>query len=469
MLIPNSELERYLTELIGRDALSQIGEEPTAIRINTLKTDRQSVCRQLREFGMTFQHHPFNPDGLILDDDFVPLSHTLLYFTGAIHYQGVSSQIPVLVLDPQPGETILDLAAAPGSKSTQIAAAMQNRGRLVVNDVSELRLQTLKANISSAGAINCSSYCLPGGRFGRWMPEVFDRVLVDAPCSNLGKSGAQLQRTRKWRPEILEHQSNQQYQLLVSALKTVRVGGVLVYSTCSIAPEENERVIDRLLQNYPHQVAIENIPLPTGKVLRPGLTVYRETELHPDMANSYRIYPFPQPMESFYIARLRKLEPLAVRPHNEPLNELLMQTPDEPEVSRILDELNRIWGIERHYLDNFVYHVTQKTLWLAIPDWRTALQTGLSSIGLPIALRKSLGWRLSNAGVQFFRHHISERIMELEVDDLVALFKNGKIEKWDQKPSGYYALRCKDELIATVANFNDTLKIRLPHSFNLVL
>ncbi|MBN1542284.1 RsmB/NOP family class I SAM-dependent RNA methyltransferase [candidate division KSB1 bacterium] len=469
MQIPNKDLERYLTDLIGHDALEQIGEEPVSIRANTLMTDVDAVRRRLQTWGVRFKPHPLNPDGLLIEDDFIPLSHSLLYFTGAIQYHGASSQVPVLALDPQPGETILDLAAAPGSKSTQIAAAMRNRGRLMLNDVSELRLQTLQANLNRSGVINTSVHCLPGQRLGRWLPETFDRVLLDAPCSNLGKNAGQLERMRKWKREILDHQSNLQFHLLASALKTVRIGGVLVYSTCSLAPEENEAVIDRLLQAYPHQVAVESIPLAPGGVLQPGLPRVGDTAVHTDLQKSRRIYPYPQPMESFFVARLRKLETIPVRPHHEPLQEIALESPGQTEVRAALDNLASLWGIDRAFFDAFAYHLTQKKLWLAAPERQIALKNGLVGIGLPIALRKSTGWRLTNAGVRFFRHRISERIIELDLDDLVELFEKGRIDNWGKQPAGYYVLRYNDELVGAVSHFDQVLKIRLPHSFRLAL
>jgi len=238
---PAAELSAYVEALLGAQAgaFMASGLEPPAIRLNTLKISRDACLEKLHAWRISCVPHPLNPDGWILEEDRLPLSHTLAFFRGEFFYQGVSSQLPVIALAPRPGETVLDMCAAPGSKSNQIAAAMANSGRLWVNDASTRRLQALMANLTAAGVRNEVVTALPGQLFGRLLPEYFDRVLVDAPCSALGNWPKRIHKAH-WSRAYLKKISYLQEQLLISAIKTVKTGGIIVYSTCSICPEEDE-------------------------------------------------------------------------------------------------------------------------------------------------------------------------------------------------------------------------------------
>ncbi|MCI0496551.1 RsmB/NOP family class I SAM-dependent RNA methyltransferase, partial [candidate division KSB1 bacterium] len=192
MDIQNSELENYLRQLLTSDypGFINANPEPLAIRVNTLKTTVPAFEEKLLQWQVDYQPHPLNPTGFILQEDKLPLSHTLAFFLGEFFYQGIASQLPVLALDPQPGETILDMSAAPGSKATQIAALMNNSGQLVLNDPSPGRNTILTRHAHRAGIQHDVVLRAPGQQIGQLFPEFFDRVLVDAPCSGLGTFAA---------------------------------------------------------------------------------------------------------------------------------------------------------------------------------------------------------------------------------------------------------------------------------------
>lgn len=232
------------------------------------------------------------------------LGNTLEHFLGLIYAQDASSTIPVTVLDPQPGERVLDLAAAPGSKSTQIAAAMQNEGVLVANDVSPGRIPSLTGNLDRSGVLNVVVTRLPGQAYGHIAAERFDRVLVDAPCSSEGTLSRSLRGLEIWSEHSIQRLAATQRKLILSAYHALRPGGVMVYSTCTFAPEENEGIVSFLSEKCPDTV-VEPIRL-EGLHSRPGFEKWRGQAFAPAAANILRLFPHEHDGEGFCITKISK-------------------------------------------------------------------------------------------------------------------------------------------------------------------
>ncbi len=460
------ELTTYLKNLLGDafDAFCQAAAEPPCVSVNTHKCDRQIFQRKLHSWGLTSSPHPAAQDGFILVDDPLPLSHTLSYFLGEFRYQGISSLMPALALDPQPGETILDLAAAPGGKSVQIAHLMQNRGRLLLNDTYMKRMEPLMANLSRAAVMNDVLLNLPGQMLGRLLPGFFDRVLVDAPCSGLNLI-ANRKKGGFWNTDYLETISHVQEQLLISAIKALRVGGVVVYSTCSLAPEENEMVLNRILDKYP--VVVEALPawsLPSG---RPAMTRYGEMVFAADLQRGLRIYPFPENWEGFFLIRLRKTAPLPIRPVDHPVAWTPTLTCDDPVIAPILENLQKLWGIDTTFFTPFRFWVNEHKLWLVNNDWQEAPVNGFVKIGLPLAVRKSEYWRLTTAGSQWLDQHITRNIIELDKMQLMQLLASGELLRRGEELR-YYILKNKQRALGVVSQCRGIAKLKIPHPFRLV-
>ncbi len=466
--IVNQELYSYLQTLLNDELqhFSTATDSPVSIRVNTLKTKVEKVLQRLVKWDVNFLPHPFNPVSIILESDFLPMSHTLDFFLGNINYQGVASQLPVLALNPQPGETILDLAASPGSKSTQIAALMRNRGKLFLNDVSNRRMQPLLTNLSRNGVINDAVFKLPGQRIGRLFPNRFDRVLLDAPCTNLGKLPSQLYSNARLSGKAAAGQADLQYHLLVSALKAVKVGGLVVYSTCSLSVEENEMVINRILERYPRSISMEECPI-DEKRFREGITKYRKTLLNPALNKARRIYPFSYPFEGFFMACLRKTSDSAAD-KTVFVPDITLYDSTNDDIASILENINELWGIDIELLRSYTYRLTTKKLWLLSPVWQNIPEAGFYKAGLPLAIPRKEGWKLTNAGVQFFAPYIRHHLLELDNSKLQQLFEQGELN-WHGPADGYYILTHDQNRLATVSLFNNRLKIHLPHRFHLVL
>lgn len=233
------------------------------------------------------------------------LTHHPLASDGTVYIQGVASMAAVWALDPQPDEEILDLAAAPGGKTALIAARMDNSGRLAAVEPVRARFFRLKANLQRLGVRNAQLYMKDGAQVGRLVPGRFDRVLLDAPCS----SEAQFTRLdptswSHWSPKKVRASAALQARLIRSAADALKPGGVLVYSTCSLSPEEDECIVDGLLRER-DDLSVEPLPWPCDLPSLPGLTTWQDRSLHGDLAMARRVLP-TEWTDAFFVCRLRK-------------------------------------------------------------------------------------------------------------------------------------------------------------------
>ncbi len=293
-------LERYrdmIPDFEGFRAVQSLALS-SSCRINTLKIERSALLDRFSESGVNYQSFSWYPLGLKLDLE--SPGKLVENLCGYIHIQEELSMVPPLVLDPKPGELVLDLCASPGSKTGQISQMMNNLGRVIANEPSLARVAPLRSNCERLGVLNAAITRYDGRRFPSRSVE-FDRVLVDAPCSSEG-------RERKG-PGVLCKSSGKrsmdlhrlQVDLLRNAIRLARPGGVVVYSTCTYAPEENELVVEKVLD----LARLERISIP-GLVACPGLTEWGGNQLDRELVKTARYYPHLNDTGGFYVARLVK-------------------------------------------------------------------------------------------------------------------------------------------------------------------
>ncbi|MCS6906418.1 MAG: RsmB/NOP family class I SAM-dependent RNA methyltransferase [Anaerolineales bacterium] len=247
--IPPRFLER-MQSWLGEEFpafLSALHQPPQGgLRVNPLKI---SVADFLKIAPFELQPIPWCPEGFLVSSEGRPGKHP--YHAAGLYYlQEPSAMAVVELLDPQPGERILDLAAAPGGKATHIAGRLQGQGLLVANDLHPQRVWDLVKNLERWGAKNVLVTSEPLYRLAEQWGAFFDRVLFDAPCSGEGMFRRSLEARLDWSLEIVRACAVRQSGLLPQAARLVRPGGRLVYSTCTFAPEENEGVIARFLQGH---------------------------------------------------------------------------------------------------------------------------------------------------------------------------------------------------------------------------
>ena len=281
-------------------------QRPVTVRTNTLKTRRRDLAQALIARGVNLDPvGKWSKVGLLVYSSNVPLGATPEYLAGHYILQGASSLLPVMALAPQPGERILDMASAPGGKTTHIAAIMNNTGMILANDANKERCKAVVGNVHRLGITN-TVIC---NYDGRKLPKImtgFDRVLLDAPCSGTGviskDESAKLSKDER----DIHLCSHLQKELILAAIDCLdhksKTGGYLVYSTCSVLPEENENVVDYALRKRHVKL------VPTGLDFGvEGFTKYREKRYHTSLNLCRRYYPHTHNMDGFFVAKIKKL------------------------------------------------------------------------------------------------------------------------------------------------------------------
>jgi len=361
---------------------------------------------------------------------------------------------------------VLDIAAAPGSKSTQIAEMMQNQGELYLNDISKNRLQSLNVNVQRAGISNEIILNMAGERFGKLLPDYFDKILIDAPCTALGTIAGSPEVATWWSYDKLKKLCVSQKQILISAFKTVKPGGELVYSTCSIAPEENELLIQWFLENYP--VKIKEIPLKKLINSDNGLTQYKNQKLDDTLARAIRVYPHKHKMEGFFVVKLLKTEATVKYVNSVPTKMISTLEHTDPRINNELDSLSQLWGINREYWKRFRFIITRYRIWMLCGKIRQIPSERLHNAGLLLSEKRLCGWKLTNQSAQYLDDNIGLRRISLCDEDLIELFSRGFIYISGLE-YGYYVLERESKAIASVYWEKDKMQIRLPHAFRLAL
>ncbi|MBD3310658.1 NOL1/NOP2/sun family putative RNA methylase [Candidatus Woesearchaeota archaeon] len=219
---------------------------------------------------------------------------------GYIYVQEAVSMIPPVVLDPKPGEKVLDMCASPGSKASQIAQLMQNKGALVANDYKGIRLAPLGLNLQRMGITNCVLTLSSGHTF---KGHQFDRILVDAPCSGTGTIRKSLKTLKMWNENGIRKLGGQQKVLIKTGFNNLKKDGIMVYSTCSVEPEEDEAVISHLLEEEP-DARLEKISLPIKRA--EPILEFEGKKYDPECKKCLRIWPQDNDTEGFFVAKIRK-------------------------------------------------------------------------------------------------------------------------------------------------------------------
>lgn len=307
---PEAFIER-LYELLPRETADTVLEacshpRPTTLRLNPLRASRAQLLDVFTRHGIAVQPVAWWDMAFVVTE--APLRQLTdldEYKRGWFYVQSLSSMIPPLVLEPHPGEKILDITAAPGSKTTQIAAMMENSGQIVANDNSHIRIYKLKANLETQGVTNTVVTNRPGQIFWQDYPEYFDRTLVDVPCSMEGRFiSTDPKSYTHWSTKKIKELAERQRFLLRAAISATKPGGVIVYSTCTLAPEENEAILDWIIRKEADAISVERVAL-SGIEGYPPVESWHGKTYHPDVRHALRLLPDPT-REGFFVARLRK-------------------------------------------------------------------------------------------------------------------------------------------------------------------
>lgn len=340
----NPALARY-ADLLSPAALAELEAAltiplPPALRINALKNNPISAAAGWSaRYGWEAEPVEFCAAGLRFNNrPPTPLSQTLEYKMGAYYIQDAASMLPAELFSPHPAPLILDLAAAPGGKTTHLVDRFGDRGLIIANDKSRSRLAALRSNLQTWGALGALVTNYEGGLFGTWYPETFDRILLDAPCSGDTLRENKGRKTRSVSPKEGESIRARQIALLRAAYQALKVGGELVYSTCTLSPDENESVIDELLRQFSDASLIDlRGQLPNLNAA--GLTQDGDQSYNPQLRGALRLWPQLYATSGFFAALIRKDASLNLSPTPPPAADHGLSAIRPKELNRLADQL----------------------------------------------------------------------------------------------------------------------------------
>ncbi len=443
------------------------------MRVNTLKCSVEQFKAWAQKRGWMLTPVPWVPEAFFVDreDRSSALGKDLLHLMGHAYMQEAASMLPVALLDPQPGEMILDMSAAPGSKTTFIADRMKNQGIVMANDVQEKRLWTLKSSLHRSGVYNVIVTKKVGQWFGKHMTERFDRVLCDAPCTAQGTSRKDSDALQYCSADNIGKMARLQRELLEAAVHACKVGGRIVYSTCTLTPEENEEVVRSILNKFSTQLEVVD---PRGLGLGDGLGKAVEDSLlvqqkfpnpnpnpNPTPNPFVRLWPQTLDTEGFFCAVLRKTAPTRQREKFDPVHfqEEPLPLSRQREIGSICQDL---YGTSfLHGGDRLFLRADQILLATdSIENCRLPVQD--YALGLPFARKLDGGRiRISHELVTLRGLEATKNVLELSEADLDQLF-DGKDIRCPEGMRGDPILKFGDIVIGTSLAQEGVLRNRLP-------
>jgi NOL1/NOP2/sun family putative RNA methylase len=274
--------------------------EPTVFRVRTGRITEGALCERLETQGFRIRPLDGMPAFYQVEDGPFPVSFTFEHWHGLIYVQQASTGVAAPALGARPGERVLDLCSAPGGKTTHLAEEMEDRGCLVACEIDERRIRGLLGNVYRLGHTNI----LVVAGDGRDFPEgaLFDRVLVDAPCSGEGTLRRRAGEAPNQSAAFLGYVTAAQRALLSKAVQLTRPGGTILYVTCTFAPEENEAVVSDILSTSPVEIEPLELPVPHHR----GLTAFGDLRFEARLEGAARIYPYHLDSGGLFMAKLRR-------------------------------------------------------------------------------------------------------------------------------------------------------------------
>ncbi len=367
--------------------------------------------------------------------------HTL----GLLYVQSKSSMLSALALSPNENEKVLDLCSAPGSKTTLLSELMNNKGFILANEISLDRSKALMFNIDRIGNLNITISNYDGVRLASNFINYFDKILVDPPCTALGDIKFTPQKQIDRNLSRLENLTQIQFQLLIAAAKMVKVGGEIVYSTCTTTLEENEFLIDRFLSKYPFEIVDHNL-----KEFSSGNLTGKN--IRDDLFNSIRIDP-TEDEEGFFIIKLKKkndfIDNEKSLKENIKFEEKIFYS-DSKVVKEILQQLSLNYGIDESYWNNFLFVLRSGDIYFTSISDFDYNSIKFLRFGIKLAsLDKKTGWRLTSNAVQILGNKIKKNILILENKDQLKTYFMGQKTKVDFQDSNLVVVKYGDYFIGS--------------------
>jgi NOL1/NOP2/sun family putative RNA methylase len=446
-------------------------------RVRAGRASEASVLERLHEQGFRTRALDGMPGFHQVEAEPHPVSLTFEHWNGLIYVQQASTGVAAPALDPRPGEHVLDMCSAPGGKTAHAAELMGDTGCLVASEISENRIRGLLGNIYRLGHTNVLAVAGDGRDFPAGAS--FDRVLVDAPCTGEGTLRRRGGRPPRQSRSFLGYVTSAQHALLARAIELTRPGGVILYVTCTFAPEENEAVVSRVLSELP--VDLEPLDLPVRTA--PGLTSFDGQRFDARLEGAARIYPHHFDSGGLFLAKLRKLgapgEAEAGSGSTVGWSPVPAAFPDEYDegsspdgadelVARATEELSERFGVASDVLDGFSWTVRGGRVWMhSVDSWPLAswapggwrpISIGIRAVEFDTKGRA----RPTNDVLRLLSGAITERRIELDTEACRAFLGREPVAAPELDLRGPVAVGYRGDVIGRGARTSEGLKSEVP-------
>ena len=459
----------YLTKTFGEETAENyrhfVEQEPAKyIRVNERKIGRDELADQLfQAYGIKTEKILYPVNALKITDGFDFVGSTLEIAFGFYYMQGLTSMLPPLVLNPSSEDLVLDMCSAPGSKTTQIAELMDNKGVLIVNELEIDRIKALVFNLDKMNYLNYGVVNSRGEVLSKYYDSYFDKILVDAPCSGLGIIQKKSEINTWWSIERANHLSELQYKLLVSAIKMLKTRGEMVYSTCTLTPEENELIINKLLEKYPVDIESINLPLKHTN----GLTEYDGRILDQRLSRAVRIFPWDVDSDGFFLVKLKKsgetnpTEQLKWKKHFV----ITMHKHNDKMISPKLKQLSEDFGIDTNAFSNYKFLIKRNDIYFTSKEWADENLGLFHRVGCKFgSFDKNGKIVLHSLAAQILQNHITKNIYDIKELNELKLYLMGALIRKKELHSGQYVVRFNGNVLGTAIATKGGLKSRFPRS-----
>ena len=458
----------YITSLYGDSAAKEFSDfikkdYSLYIRVNRLKSDKVSLIKKLKEtYSISTEEISSVPFALKIAGNSESAGKTIQHIIGDYYIQSLSSMIPPLVLSPQPGEKILDLCAAPGSKTTELGEMMNNDGTLIANEIALDRVKMLIYNIDRMNLINAGVVHYKGEWLSKIYSEHFDKVLVDAPCSGLGIVQKKGEVNNWWSKERAERLGDVQLRLLIAAIKMVKTGGEVVYSTCTLTPEENEFIIDKVLKKYPVEIMDIDLPVKSHE----GFTKYNDQNLDQSIAKSRRILPWEIDSDGFFIVKLRKIG-TTISPEIEipKVRDIKILDSSSREIRNRLKNVFAEFGISEEVAAKFNFILKNNDIFFLNNNWEDNYPGLFERIGTKFGtIDKNGDIILHTQAAQVLQKEIREKIFEIDNPSDLRKYLDGGIFKTKSNLTGQCVIKYEGAVLGTAVVTGSGIKSRFPRA-----
>ncbi|MEZ8194817.1 16S rRNA (cytosine(1407)-C(5))-methyltransferase RsmF [Vibrio cortegadensis] len=426
-----------------------------SIRVNTLKISVEDFIERARQKEWTLSPVPWCDTGFWIDADetSVPLGNTAEHMAGLFYIQEASSMMPPSAMfnaEDDEFNAILDMAAAPGSKTTQVAALMKNQGVLVANEYSASRVKVLHANIERCGVRNTALSNFDGRVFGGWLPEQFDAVLLDAPCSGEGTIRKDPDAMKNWSRDSVIAIGDTQRDLIESAFHALKTGGVMVYSTCTLSLEENQHVCHHLKQTFGDAVEFESLA-----------NLFDDAEAALTEEGFLHIFPQIYDSEGFFVARIRKVSSVTPPEVKKRMGKFPFEKATAKIQSDVRDQLAKTLDIVLPS-DSSVW-LRDKDVWL-FPNALEPMigELRFSRMGIKIAETHKKGFRWQHQVATTLATGNEAKTVHLSVDDAREWYMGRDVRPLDQSGQGEVIVMLESDVIGLGKWVGNRVKNGLP-------